>query len=422
MAIPIAIIWIVFVYVLMKFCTRRSPCTRNQHLAVYQNFYLKSEILPETRQPPAVDSGVLTTSKKISGEEIFYRFMEKIEDNNNLKRDNQRLVSQVTKLQFELSTLLSERGEFQSVRDELIATRCQLDAKKRDIIELEKSILHMKNNQTPPKKDNVDRIDELQDQYKKACARIASMHREVRGIHAARTLLQRDKATLVNELESKTRELEEEKVSSNKKLKDLQMENQENLKKVRNFHQTLLDKRNVKIDELQKNVSELNFKLDELEEDRWTEMEEMRKKYSKVIQKHNEHLVQLESRVEDLTKKNWELNEAMDQLEVASYSLPDYYRLLKLDRGAPEEQIRSAYRKKMRQIHPDKIKQMDPDADEKVYGKAKRLSEVLHRGNQILQNPRLKYQYDIWLDMVELKKTEHKMKEYEAYEERKRNK
>ena len=58
--------------------------------------------------------------------------------------------------------------------------------------------------------------------------------------------------------------------------------------------------------------------------------------------------------------------------------------------------MRQAYRNKMRLVHPDKINQLQPDADDKFIIKAKRLSEVLHCGNHILQNPELKVEYDLW--------------------------
>jgi hypothetical protein len=82
-----------------------------------------------------------------------------------------------------------------------------------------------------------------------------------------------------------------------------------------------------------------------------------------------------------------------------------------------------AYRIKIRRAHPDKVNQIhETDEDEKVLIKANRLSQALNRAKDIFKEPRLKYQYDSWLDMMGIKKTEKKIWDYKAYEERKRNK
>ena len=268
---------------------------------------------------------------------------------------------------------------------------------------------------------NLDQnIEELKDKYEKACIRNAALHRHVRGLSSSCALLKRENEILVSKLDRNAKELEEEKISSSDKTKILERENLKNLEKVRTFFQTMLQKRNLKVDQLENTISELNLKMVELEEEHQRDIENVRTRFSHVVRKQNENLVQLESRVADLIQQNCELNSIVDELEDSSYSLPDYYKLLKLDREAPEEEIRSAYRQKMRLIHPDKIKQHRPDADEKFYAKAKKLSIALHRGMEILKNPRLKYQYDIWLDMTNLKQTENLIKQYEAFEERTR--
>jgi hypothetical protein len=188
-----------------------------------------------------VDLKMLTTTS-IPDEQF------KTEENDTFKRDNERLASQVIQLKLELSTLSSDHGE---VRDELISTRCELYAKNRDITKLRKHILDLKNNPTALNFEGVDhfypantnsalaqnnlrvpeqektstqtvnnllpttvvdnRIEELEDQYKNACAQNTSMQRQMRGLHAARTVLQSAKAMLVTQLDSKAKELARKK-------------------------------------------------------------------------------------------------------------------------------------------------------------------------------------------------------------------
>jgi hypothetical protein len=195
--------------------------------------------------------------------------------------------------------------------------------------------------------------------------------RRKKAIISSRAVLQRENVRLVDQIERKSRELEEKDASSEKNLKDLESEHNDNLEKMRGFHNTLLENRNIKIAELEQTISDLNLKLNEFEGDSRTEMEGMRKRYSIVIREHNEYLLQLESRIEELTKHNSELNLAIDELELASYSLPNYCKLMGVERGkASKEKVHSCFRKKMRPIHPDKMK---PDVEKKAFAKAKAL-------------------------------------------------
>jgi chromosome segregation ATPase len=419
-----AITWMIFGFVWMKlFNTGKSSTTKNQPSAVYQNLELNQDnVRSNTRQRPTVDSTNMSTGGKISDQDLFFRLMGQMEENHSLKEDNKRLVSQANQLQLGLETSKTQHDELcQSVHDELLAARCQIDAKNREMAQLESTILKLRNNQTALEKEaavQADRIDELNDQYKKASAHAASMHRTVRGLHDARTLLQRDKAKLIEQLDSKSKEIEEERAISDKKLDDLQMENEENLIRVRNFHQTLNNKRNSKINELEEMVSELNLAIVECEE----EMEGMRTSHSIALQERDEDLAQLQSTVEELNNKNSELIDTLDEMEIASYALPNFYKILDVERNATEEDIKLAYKKEIRQVHPDKIHQMHSGStDQRILTKATRLSQVLNRAKDILNNQRLKYQYDCWLDMTELRKTEQKVRDYEAYEERKRH-
>ncbi|XP_046455344.1 dnaJ homolog subfamily C member 7 homolog [Daphnia pulex] len=424
----IAITWMIFGFVWMKLCSRKSSTqtTRNQPAAVYPKLDLRPDVR-YSRQRLTEDSITnISTGGKIPDQDLFFRLMGQLEENNTLKEENQRLASQVTRLQLEIETSKSKYDEsFQIVHDELLAARCQLDAKNREMAQLESTTLELNNKRTALEKDaavQADRIDELKDQYKKACAHAASMHRAVRGLHDARTLLQRDKAKLVEQLDSKSKEIEEERAIFDKKLEDSQMENEENLIRVRNFHQALNNKRNSKMNELEEMVSDLNLTIVECEEDHRTEMEATRASHSIALQERDENLAQLQSTVEELNNKNSELTVTLDEMEIASYALPNFYKILDVERNATEEDIKLAYQKEIRQVHPDKIHQMHSGStDERILTKATRLSQTLNRAKDILNNQRLKYQYDCWLDMTELRKTEQKVRDYEAYEERKRH-
>ncbi|EFX83762.1 hypothetical protein DAPPUDRAFT_239826 [Daphnia pulex] len=356
---------IVLIWLWVKhFTEKSSPSTENQHSSADQNSNdVEPEVCQDTRQQLTVDSKMLTTTS-IPDEQF------KTDEIDTLKRNNERLANQVIQLKLELSAWSSERGELQSVRDELMSTRCELYAKNRDITKLEKSISQLKNNPTALNVDDdfnpantnsalaqnnvivaeqeekstqtvdvqlpttvVDnRIEELEDQYKKVCAHNTSMQRKMRGFHAARTVLQSANAKLVLQIDSKAKELEEEKASSEKKIQELESDHQESVGKIRQYYQILLNNRNYQNKELEETISELNSTIDECEENHRTEMEEMDTRYSKVIDEQNEHLVQLESRVAELTQKNCELNDTVDELEVGSYALPDYYKILNVKR------------------------------------------------------------------------------------------
>jgi KaiC/GvpD/RAD55 family RecA-like ATPase len=61
---------------------------------------------------------------------------------------------------------------------------------------------------------------------------------------------------------------------------------------------------------------------------------------------------------------------------------------------------------------------MKPDVEEKACAKAKALGEALHRGRLILSDPNLKEHYDEWIDMIDIKNAEDRIREYEANEAR----
>ncbi|MBW2413447.1 MAG: DnaJ domain-containing protein [Deltaproteobacteria bacterium] len=53
----------------------------------------------------------------------------------------------------------------------------------------------------------------------------------------------------------------------------------------------------------------------------------------------------------------------------------DYYRLLKVERGAPSREIRSAYQTRRREFHPDRYRATDDETRDAVDRISKRLNE-----------------------------------------------
>jgi chromosome segregation ATPase len=254
----------------------------------------------------------------------------KTEENDTFKRDNERLASQVIQLKLELSTLSSEHGE---VRDELISTRCELYAKNRDITKLRKHILDLKNNPTALNFEGVDhfypantnsalaqnnlrvpeqektstqtvnnllpttvvdnRIEELEDQYKNACAQNSYIYAttDERAARCPYCSSKRKSNASHSARQQSKRTREEEKASPEKKIKELESDHQENVGRIRQYYQTLLNNRNCKNNELEQTISELNSTIDECEENHRTEMEEMNRptRYSIIIDERNEH-------------------------------------------------------------------------------------------------------------------------------------
>jgi curved DNA-binding protein CbpA len=73
-------------------------------------------------------------------------------------------------------------------------------------------------------------------------------------------------------------------------------------------------------------------------------------------------------------------------------TLPDYYKLLGLERGATDVQVEQAYRRCAARIHPDRFHK---DAEGRVAAEAQ-LKE-LNRAMEILRDPTRRAQYDALL-------------------------
>jgi chromosome segregation ATPase len=260
----------------------------------------------------------------------------------------------------------------------------------------EKEELVVRLNEHKIATDSLEKIGlERQEKFEKACRRISELQKEVRNHCCMRTTLQRENAALKKSfIES------EDKYS--KKLQEFNQFHSEATEKMRSFYKRLINNR-------ESEIKELSTYVDQLEEEN--------KGYQRKIDQYDdEHRVERENqamKISQLEDANAQLNVQVEELENATYALPDYYRILNLDREATDAEIRKAYLKKVLEVHPDKIKQMHPDSNEKVFERSKRITQVLNRAKKILEMPRLKYQYDSWLDMTELKKAEERQNNFD---------
>ena len=71
--------------------------------------------------------------------------------------------------------------------------------------------------------------------------------------------------------------------------------------------------------------------------------------------------------------------------------MPDYYKLLEVDKNADEAELKKAYRKLARKYHPD-VNPNDPEAEKKF----KEISEAYH----VLSDPKKRQQYDQFGDQA----------------------
>lgn len=74
---------------------------------------------------------------------------------------------------------------------------------------------------------------------------------------------------------------------------------------------------------------------------------------------------------------------------VRTSSMPDYYKLLGVERGASDAQIASAYKRRAAVLHPDKYFH-DPERRAQAEAELKQLNLAM----QVLRNPTRRAQYD----------------------------
>ncbi|HEX9718481.1 MAG TPA: J domain-containing protein, partial [Ramlibacter sp.] len=76
--------------------------------------------------------------------------------------------------------------------------------------------------------------------------------------------------------------------------------------------------------------------------------------------------------------------------------IKDFYRLLGLPRGAPLDEIKSAYRRMAAQYHPDKVAGLGPEVQDVAQAKMLELNEAM----ALLADPAKRAEYDEVLDLI----------------------
>ena len=141
---------IVFLFAWIISLFSRSTDPRSQHLAVNQKkICYEPKVSSSNRQQPIVDTKVLTASGDAPDSEIIRRLVKKTEEKNAFATENQKLANKITRLQSELAdSKLKFESEWHNVQDELTLKKCELEAKRRDITDLEEKNCRLKNNET----------------------------------------------------------------------------------------------------------------------------------------------------------------------------------------------------------------------------------------------------------------------------------
>ena len=145
------------------------------------------------------------------------------------------------------------------------------------------------------------------------------------------------------------------------------------------------------------------------------------RKNEKLVMELKSELAKQKERVDLLSTENDQLNlkKAVEKLEdlahsYPAYFLPDYYKILNVDRETWDDKMRTKYRQMMLDVHPDKC----VGSDDNMRKRAKSQYDILQRGNKILQNPRLKYEYDAWLTMSKFIDCENRISYNEGWNEK----
>ena len=115
---------------------------------------------------------------------------------------------------------------------------------------------------------------------------------------------------------------------------------------------------------------------------------------------------ELRDRIQDLEEENEELMAEVDELEDASYKLPDLYATLGFKeherKTASNEDIKKAYKTKQKEYHPNRVSEYDPNNCQRAVDRAKKRSQEVLRAKYILGNELFRPLYDHWINMTDL--------------------
>ena len=187
------------------------------------------------------------------------------------------------------------------------------------------------------------------------------------------------------------------------RIKQIQSENKENTRKIKGYYAVIIKNREDNIEALGRKVEEMEAAHSQLSIDMDEQEEEL------------EHMMvingELESRVGQMELANAQLSQSVQDLEDHSLQLPDFYKLLNLDRYDDPSEFKMAYRKAIRDGHPDKLKLELEHPSEKDIERAWQRTNAINRAYTVLSHPELRILYHKWLDMAELRVGESELHE-----------
>ena len=211
-------------------------------------------------------------------------------------------------------------------------------------------------------------------------------------------LIERDEMLEMKEQEMIEKE-EQQLVSTENYAKEVEREHEEKIGKIKEYYTGLIRNREEEIEALGRKVDEMQSVNTQLSID----IDEKEEELQEIIGINGE----LEFRVEHKDMAIVQLSQRVQELEDRALQLPDFYKLLNLNRYDNPSEFKIAYRKAIRDGHPDKLKLEHPSEEDKE--RARQRSNTISRAYTVLSNPELRMLYHRWLDMTELRLGEAKL-------------
>ena len=174
-----------------------------------------------------------------------------------------------------------------------------------------------------------------------------------------------------------------------------QSDEEKNIGKIKGYYAVLIKNREDKIEALGRKVDEMESVNSQLSID----IDEQDEELQEIMVINGE----LESRVGQMELANAQLSQRVQELEDRALQLPDFYKLLNLDRYDHPSEFKMAYRKAIRDGHPDKLKLELEHPSEKDIERAWQRTNAINRAYTVLSHPELRILYHKWLDMAELR-------------------
>ena len=177
------------------------------------------------------------------------------------------------------------------------------------------------------------------------------------------------------------------------RIRQIQSDVEKKIGKIKGYYAVLIKNREDKIEALERKVEEMESANSQLSID----MDEQDEELQEIMVINGE----LESRVGHIELANMQLSQRVEELEDMALILPDFYKLLNLNRYDDSSEFKNAYRKAIRAGHPDKLKLEHPSEKDKE--RAWQRSNAITRAYTVLSHPELRLVYHNWLDMTELR-------------------